>query len=202
MPTPDPTEGDPRPAGNVVHVELDIDLDRALIRRGGHHGPDDEWIPETPVTLEDLVLDAVVDKIVAKVTSERDGWLAGEQSRVSRVRDEILREKLEPILDAAVAAAIQPTNKLGEGTCEPVTLNDIILQRGQAWLEETIESRTSRGRVSRIQHIINEAVDRTFTSELAHAVNAGKEQIKAALTQHAAALLAETLAKQAEAQGG
>ena len=192
--------------GEPISVNVTIDLDKVLARRtrglayyGDGEPYETEEVQET--TIEDLVLDGVVAQLVKEITSDRD-FHSGAKSRISNIRDEILRDLLTPILTAAIEAAVQPTNTMGEGVCEPVTLSDIILQRGKGWLEEHVDSRPGRGRTTRIQHIIAEAVDRSFTGELQQALSAGKAEIKRALTKHAAELLAETLAKQAEAQGG
>lgn len=187
-----------------ITVQVTVNLDQALSRRRRvvtytSDGPYEEHYDE-PATLEDLVLDGVIAALIEQATQDKSMW-TGLTHRIGQIRDELLAKLLEPILADALTRAIQPTNRMGEGVCEATTLTDLIAAKGEAWLGESVS--TSRGgRQTRITQIINEALDRTLTAELRGALDKGKAQIKDALTNHAATLLADTLARQADAAKG
>lgn len=198
MPDSDATPDETPTIGGPIRLDLTIDLDKALRGRGPSYDYDGEPADNGgPMTVEDLVLDAVVAGLVANVAADRE-WYQGERSRISNIRDGIIADLLTPILTEAVNKSVQPTNKLGESACDPVTLSDIIVQRAQAWLGETKGGDGfGRSGKTRLQSLIDEAVGREFQTALVSAVAAGKAEILAAVQASAADVLAKTIAQMA-----
>lgn len=179
-----------------TEITVTLDLDKHLAAERYYDPETDQEVSE-PTTLEGLVLDRIVAALVAKVTSERD-YVNGIAERLNRIRDEVLDRLLEPLLQEAITRSFQPTNRFGESSCEATTLSDVIVARAEAWLRETPNDYNSRGKGPRIDRFINEAVGREFQLRLRTAVAEGEAQVKDAIREASASMLADIIARAAK----
>lgn len=180
-----------------VTITLQLDLDRHLI---GDTYTDPETGEPTagPTTLEDVVLHMAAQQLVDRVINQqtgKGGWFDSLSKKVGTIRDDVIRARLEPLIEEAVTASVQPTNGLGEATCAPTTLRSIIVERGTQYLQGR-ESNPGRnpGRKTRLQAIIDDSVDRAFKRDLQAAIDAGKAEALGAIRAAAADVVAGTIA--------
>lgn len=181
-------------------LTITLDLEAHLAR---HIGYDENGEPvQGPTTIEDIVLGLVADKLVERVVNHgnvqgRPYW-EDIRSRVKSVKDEVIRERVAPLVEQAMTEPIQRTDDFGVPRGEPTTLRAEILKTAQSWLSSPDPSYSAdRVRKSRVQKLIADEVDRALTSELKAAVTAAKAEVTAAVQEKGAAVLAETIVKMA-----
>lgn len=172
---------------NTFEVNLTIDLDRWL--RGDPGNYDSDGIPGdfAPTTLEELVLDRVVEKLAADVLAGPFGKSLNQ--RIQGVRDEVIREHVEPAITGAMTAP------------DGDSMRDYIAAR----VNETLLTPTadpgagySAPRRTMVERYIEKEVNHAVRRDLAAALEEGKTQVKNALREMGAEILADVLAKQAE----
>lgn len=179
-----------------TEITVTLDLDKHLARER-YYDPDTDQETSEPATLEGLVLDRLLASLVAKVTSDRD-YVTGIADRLNRIRDEALDRLLEPLLVEAINRSFQPTNRYGESSCEATTLSDVIVARAEAWLRESPNDYNSRGTGPRIDRFIAEATGREFTKRLQAAAAEGEAEVKAAMREAGAKMLADIISRAAK----
>lgn len=179
-----------------VKLELTLNLDQNLARFRGY---DHEGEPvEGPTTLEDLVIQLAADTVADRVT--KDSQWDQHRQRVQTVRDEIIREKLEPLIEQALTRSLQPTDSYGQPKGEPTTLAEVIVGKATEML--TKQARVGRypdeRTATQVQAWISEAVDRHVKAELSKALEEAKAEVKAAVRKQGAAVIAETIERMAK----
>lgn len=174
-----------------VEITLTLDLDAHLSQ---HIGYDEDGEPIQQATeLEDVLIGLAANKMVERLVSQRGNWDGAVRDRVNRVRDEVIVERVTPLIDEALAAAVQPTNRFGEPAAEPTTLRSVIVREATAWLTKPSGDGFARDRKSNIARIIGEEVDRAFNRELKAAIDAAKAEVSAAVQAKGAEVLAQTI---------
>jgi hypothetical protein len=161
----------------------------------------DQIVADDGTVLFDLIVDRAATKLVDRLTQDRDVY--GEfRNRVNAVRNELIREKLEPVVEEAIKTSVQRTNSFGGAVGDPTTLTELIIEEGRKQLTSKAGSnsgmRTSTS-TTVLDKLIAEAVDRALTKELRAAVEEGKGTVMAALREKAAEIMAEAIAQVAKA---
>lgn len=176
---------------SAFDVTVSIDLDEHL-RGQTHYDADGETYSE-PTTLEDVVLAEVVRTVVAKLVT--DDLYRGLRQKVLEIRDEVIREAVTPLVTEAIEASVQPTDHYGEPKGEPTTLRAIIVKNAQDYLSKPSGGDYNRKALAPVQAFIAAEVASTVTKELREALDAGKAEVKQALQEQGAKLIAEAIAK-------
>lgn len=97
-----------------IKIELTLDLNSYM-------ADDVEPFETLEAAVIDLAAQKVADITLAQVTTP-----AEIHRRTFRLRDDLIREKLEPIIEEAMVKALTPTNKYGEPVGPPTTLTETI----------------------------------------------------------------------------
>lgn len=157
----------------------------------------DQIVSENGAVLFDLIVDRAAAKLVDRLTQDRDVY--GEfRNRVNAVRNELIREKLEPVVEEAIKTSVQRTNSFGGAVGDPTTLTELIIEEGRKQLTSKAGSssgmRTSTS-TTVLDKLIAEAVDRQLTTELRAAVETGKEEILAKVRGEAAKIMSDAVSR-------
>jgi hypothetical protein len=147
-------------------------------------------------SLQDMVVNAAIDKLVTK--ARQDEWGNSLRERVQAIRDEEIRAAVKPAIEEALLKSVQPTDTYGMPKGEPMTLHEVIVKRATDWLTTPTGDRFDRKRVSPVQKVIQEEVERAFKFDLSKAMDEAKAQVREAVKQEGAALISETIARMAK----
>lgn len=188
------------PTGEVVEIKVTVENLEAVdlrtvigTRTGGSYlGDGDFERHDVPMTLAD----AVVDKLVEKLAE--DERYPSLRDLVQRVRESILREKLEPIIEEAINGEIRLTNEYGEPKGKATTLREYIVEEAKKLI--TRARRNARGGYdSLLQEVVDNKVRAALTNELKGVLQDEKQKVKELVQAHSANLMAEALTNAAEA---
>lgn len=186
-------------------ITIELNLDDHLARHLGYD-EDGEHV-QGPMTVEDLVLGLVAQKLVRNVVDRaagkgRDGWYDSLGRKVAEIRDTLIAEQLEPLVREALEGEYRATNGFGEPVGQPTTLRSVIAKQVDDWLNSR-DGDTYRNpkRLTRLSALVAEQVDKAMTKELSAAVADAKAQVVAAVKAKGAEVLAKTIADMAKGQG-
>lgn len=171
---------------NVTVDGLDgIDLTTVIGDEIAYYNSETERTEYSPRTLGDLV----AEKLADKMWNETDRYSIAKQAMARR--DEVIREKVEPIITEALTGTFRLTNTYGEPTGKETTLTALIVDEAKKVIGG---GRDNYGRGSTLaQRIIREEVDAQLKNELSKAVAAEKEKVIAAVRAKAADLIADAV---------
>lgn len=133
----------------------------------------DEW-GDAVVEGQTRVADLVADRIADRVT--RNEEYRELKKRVTAIRDEMIREKLQPILDELMQAPIRKTNWMGEPEGDPVTMRELIIEASRDLL--TKGDANGRSRSPWITSHIMDQVRILFQQELKADLDAARAALK------------------------
>lgn len=172
-----------------IHVTVDgldaIDLSTVIGDEIAYYNPETEETEHRPRTLGDLVAQKLADKMWA----ECDRYDIAKQARARR--DEVIREKVEPIIEQALTGSIRLTNSYGEPAGPETTLNALIVEEAK---KVVAGSRSDYGRGDTLaQRIVKDAVGAAFIKELGSVVAEEKAKVIAAVRAKAADLIADAV---------
>lgn len=154
------------------------------------YNPETDEHEVRPVTLGDLVAQKVADRIFAAYGRED---LQSIWKMITRDREKIVRERLEPMLTEAINGEIHETNAYGERLTgrPPITLKEMIVKEAGKAL--TVRNRLDQ-KPSVLEQAVQSAVGAALTKELNEAIGAAKaEMVKAVRVKAAEFLTAEVL---------
>lgn len=158
---------------NVDEVSL-----ATIAREVYAYDTDGEPVLDHAVTIGDLV----AEKIVEELRTDEEAWCP-VRHRFAEIRDEIIRERLAVLVDAAFKEGFQPTNYLGEPTGERTTLRKMIHDEAMKQLTQKSGVSTRRGQESTpVEAMVATAVTEAFRNELQQAVAAAKAMIPAEIS--------------------
>lgn len=134
-------------------------------------------------TLGDLIAERV-----AKSIRESDAY-PGLKKRVADIREEEIRARVAPDIEAAMAAPIRQTNRYGEPTGQATTMRELILEEARKFMERPVDQ-YSRDKGTVLQKWLRDAVEKTIKTELAEVLVDEKAKVVAAVRAKAADLIA------------
>jgi hypothetical protein len=160
----------------------------------------DTIVSDNGTTLFDLIVDRAAAQLVEQLTKSRDEFYSTIRNRVNAVRNELLREKLEPVIEEALKSSVQRTNTFGGAVGDPTTLTELIIEEGRKQLQSGAGSTSSTRRQDTVlDRIIAEEVNRQLSTELKAAVEAGKSEILDRVRGEAAQIMASAISRMAQA---
>lgn len=181
----------------TLRVELDVDRQT---------GPDGR-------TLFDEIVDRAAAQLMDRIVAgeHRTGyhdegesyWTSAVRERVEKVRTQIIRERLEPLVTDQLERPLKPAQlaRYGKDPEAPgrTTLADLVRAEIQDWLtkSEPTDRYNAKAGGTKIQQIIRAEIGlqptKVFTAEL----EAGKAEVRKALREQGAVLLAQTIERAA-----
>lgn len=178
-------------------IEVQIDIDKHLM---GDPIYDEygEIVDSGQTTLEDIVLDQVVYKLVSNaINNKYEERLA---QRVKDIRDETIRDIIAPIIEATINKSLQPTDNYGNPKGDPVTLAGLIEQRAKEYLveKEPVPYHSNKKPQTKIELFIESAVNNEIKKELHQALEDGKKEVKEAVQQKGAEVIQEAISRMAK----
>lgn len=120
------------------------------------------------------VADLVADRIATKVAGSPE--FTELRKRVTAIRDEMIRAKLEPVLTEAMQAPIRKTNWYGEPTGEVLTMRELIVESARDVFAKP--DRSGRNQASWLTNFIYDEVRGLFEKELKAEMKEAKEKLK------------------------
>lgn len=143
---------------------------------------------DEPVTLLDAIVNAAVDRLT------KDAQYVDAKRRLSErtavIRDQVIRDQVEPLVAAAVAAPIQQTNMFGEPTGKSTTLRELISAQVNAFFTKNVTDGYRDTKTTAAQALVAAAVDKALKTELLAVVKVEKDKVVAAVQAKAAELIA------------
>lgn len=171
---------------NVNDVKLTDEVEGQSIRARYDDGED----YERSVTIADLVAEKIADRLVADNT----GYYDDLRKRVDRRINELVRDRVAPMIDEAMAKPVRKTNTYGEPTGVETTMRELIIDAARTWLEKSSGDSFDRTRQSQAQKLVKEAVGSALTKELSTVIAAEREKVVAAVRAQAADIIARSVA--------
>ena len=156
---------------------------------------------ETMFTGEDQsIAEAVLERCAGQVLREvgREAIYRTHLERVEEIRDDLIVERLTPLIDEALTKSVQKTDAFGEPKGDPTTLREVILKRATDFLKQPRNSRIGQDRQTDVQAFIDEAVSRTVTKELRQALEDARKEVVNAVRAEGAEVIAETIRRMAK----
>lgn len=121
------------------------------------------------------VADMVADRIAARVAATEE--FRELRKRVTVIRDEMIREKLEPVLAEVMDAPIRKTNGFGEPTGEPVTMRELVVESARELLSQ--RDRRNYNQAPWITNFVHEQVRDLFEKDLKAELAKAREKLVA-----------------------
>jgi hypothetical protein len=141
------------------------------------------------------VADLVADRIVTKVAGSPE--FTELRKRVTAIRDEMIRAKLEPVIAEAMQAPMRKTNWMGEPSGETLTMRELIVEAARDVVSKP--DRSGRNQASWVQNFIYDEVRSLFEKELKVELKEAREKLKKEIASRVAA---SSVAAVTEALGG
>lgn len=145
---------------------------------------DGEEIGIEAVTIRDLVVIELANRVV------KDPEWPTLRTRISQIRDDVIRSAIEPAVTEAMAKPIQLTDSYGSPKGEPTTLRELVMKEAQTYLTRAGDG-YGGDRVTPTQKFIRDEIGRQFQSELKAVIDGEKAKVKNALRAKAADFLAD-----------
>lgn len=158
-----------------THLELDL---------GRYFGED---------PIEEVIAARAAHQLLQNETREES--TADFRRRVRSITDDMIREKLEPLVAEALSGGIQPTNRFGEAKGEPITLREYIVEFVKKHSADP--SRDSWGDRRRgetlVQMLIRTEMEQAFKKELSATMKAATEAAKKVVQDEAASVIRQAI---------
>ena len=139
-----------------------------------------------------MLLDSLAAAMVRRIAEDRSGYTS-LLTAINKVRDEVIREMVTPIVAEAFASPILRTNSYGEPIRgETTTLREIIIAESIKVITGPADSYGSRGE-TRLQAVIRKEIESTWEREIKGAIDAAKAEVRKAVQDKAAGILAQTI---------
>ena len=172
---------------NVNVTDLDvIDLNTVIGEDVAYYNPETEETEYRPRTLGDVLLTRLIEH-ATKSGEYRDVL----REKVTKIRDEVIREQIEPLITEALTGSILATNAYGEPTGGATTLRELIANRVNAYV--TASGQGYHREPSPFQKLLAQEVSRQFTKELTDVISVEKEKARQMIRAHAAKVVADTV---------
>ncbi len=161
-----------------------------------HVGYDPDSGPEVePVSLGEMVVAGVVERLVAEIKRDADGF--GYRGAVTAAREAAsaaVQEQASTLVSEALSGEIRRTNTYGEPTGEPTTLRDLIRADVAKYLNEKVPERGYGGdRRGGFRELLQHEVDEAMNKELRAAIREAREQVVVKVQEKAAQLIGEAV---------
>lgn len=170
----------------------DVKLTDVVGERHGGYDEEGEPFSGGPIMLRDLVVEEIARQMIDRHQSE---WQIAQ--RIIELRDQMIAERLAPILDEVMARPIQPTDRFGHPTGEPTTMHALVAEAGREWLATKVDSQgrpdNGYGAKSRAELLMAKAVGTHVEGQLRALLDEEGKRMKASLQAAAAAHLAKKL---------
>jgi hypothetical protein len=173
-----------------IRIEFDLDLDSLVTRGGRSYGPDDE--PESPPSVEQVVIDHAADSLLARLVRDRDVYPRLTE-QVTSIRADLIRERLTPLVETELARPIQRTDTYGNAQGPSTTLTELVLAEVKALITPARKGGYGAPDPTLLEKIVKEEVGRAFTQEVTAVIQAEKAKAVAAVHASAATIIADAI---------
>lgn len=173
-------------------TEVTVPLDFAKYLSEFSPAADGEYHHQ-PSSFEQIIANGVTRLVADRILADRDRYSAVRKDVEARIA-ELIAEKVDARITAALEEPRQPTDGYGQPKGEPTTLNEIILKRVDAHLRE-MTGDTFRGqqRTTRLDRIVSEAIDRKWDAEVRKSIEEASMQVRQKVASRAAEVLTESI---------
>ena len=180
-----------------IELNLTLDLDRKLAGEP-YVDADGEYAGSGPTTLEDVVLGMAAKQLADRAMRSHDDYRP-LTDRVRKIRDEVIREKIDPIIEEALSAPIRKTNSFGEPTGSETTLRTLIADQAEQALKVSNTNNPNRFRDTdtTLTKFIAAEIDKALKKELKGALDEAKAQVLARVQEAGGEVIADTLKRAA-----
>ena len=172
-----------------VTLTLGTIVGERLIDPGTHEEPP----AYEPVSLLDAIIERAASQLVEHLT--KDDRYNTLRKRTLEVRDELIRERLHPMVAAAVDEPFQRTNDYGMPKGPPQTIRSIVTEavHQEATKALRITKSTYASDRSVLENLVATTVPAVLTKELSAEIAAAKGLLRESVKASAAEILATAL---------
>lgn len=184
---------------NPTELTFTLDLDRKLAGET-YVDADGDYAGTGPTTLEDVVLGMAAKELADRAVRDRtDGPYNTLKDRVQSIRDEVIREQIEPLITDALSRPIKRTNSFGESVGEETTIRALIAEKAEDALKVSNTRNPNRFRDTdtTLTKFIADEVDRALKAELKKSLDEAKAQVLARVQEAGGEVIADTLKRAA-----
>lgn len=185
----------------MSEFELDgVELTAKINLTPGYYRRDADGDEAGPATLLDALLVEAASQLLRGATREElSGYRASVGQRVSAIRDEEIRARIVPLVDAAFDRGNIPlTNNYGEPTGKTVSMTDLILEHVQREVKIGPLNRNGyRESENVMTKLVKDEIDRSLKGELKAVIDAAKTELRRTIEAEGAKVLAETISRMA-----
>lgn len=173
-------------------TEVTIPLDFGKYLSEFAPAPDGEYRAQ-PTSFEQIITNGVTRIVADRILSDRNRYQSIRKNVEDRIA-ELVAEKVDARITAALEEPRQPTDGYGQPKGEPTTLNEIILQRVDAHLREmTGDNFRNQARMTRLERLASEAIDRKWDAEVRASIEEASMQVRQKVAARAAEVLTESI---------
>lgn len=183
------TESDPTV---TVALTLGTYVGERCVDPGSHEEPP----AYEPVTLLEAIVDRAAHQLVQKIIRGSFEWHDSLRDYVYDVREQMVRDAIGPMVQAALDEPLQRTNSWGDPIGDPRTIRTVVADTVVAEAKEALgvgKARHAR-QPTVLERLVAETVPAVLTKELAAEVAEAKATLRGAVAKSAAQVMADALA--------
>lgn len=166
-----------------IEITITLDLDK-WAEGQPYQDYDGEWHSDQPGQLEAWVAHQVAQVIASQLKNEVG-------NKVLAIVSELATAQAEGLVRKVLSGPIRLTDSYGMPKGEPKTLMELVSEQAGKILSQPRDDRYNYDRkVTLVQQLIRDEVDKAFAGELKPVIDAAKKQAKDAVKNRAAEMLA------------
>lgn len=176
-----------------IVVNFSVGLDTEIRETYQQVNADGDYAPTGPFTLLDAIVAEAAHQLVTKII--RDSNRYGEmREAVSRIRAEMIRERIAPMLDEVFDKPAQLTNGYGERTGKEVTLRELVIEAARKEMKHT-NARSDYDRTA-FDKALATTVPDVLTKELSAEIAEAKKTLRTQIREASMSAIAAAITKQ------
>jgi hypothetical protein len=146
-----------------------------------------------PYTLGDMLLDRMVEKLIADLRGKEGGRFDKVAKKVEKEIERQVNEKVTEWVAVAIDQPLQKTDEWGAPTGKPMTLVELV--RNQVGNHLRSDQRGTYGRDSVVGKAINETTQNVLAKDLKDEIDSVKADLRGRVHASASQVLADSITK-------
>lgn len=141
---------------------------------------------------ESTASEAIVKECAARFLRQHD-LTEDVRRRFKQITDEEIRAVVQPLIQEALAEGFQPTDSFGSPKGEPTTLREMIVKEVKRDIGASKQPGYHGSKQTLLEEVVGREVERAVREDLKQAMDEARKQVRAAVEQKGAEVLAQTI---------
>lgn len=137
---------------------------------------EDEEYREGQRTVADIVAEQITARLI------KDEHWRSLKDHVLRIREQVIREALTPVVEKALTESFQKTNSYGEPVGGQITMRQVIAEEAKKIMTGPADT-YNRDKGTLLQVMVRKEVEAALRNEIRNAVKQAREQVAADIGQ-------------------